>query len=149
MKGTHHVTIPFVDETIPPHLGFDTSSSNSSTATGCCDSSKANSSSPVELSEEQWWSQWIRICCSNILPDEPIKLRGRKKMYGKVPVFMEDVDTEHMTSTIEQNEEDSFLYAVENPQVVRLLKFFIVTMIYILITYYIVRWMVRFVDFIR
>jgi hypothetical protein len=143
------------------HLGLDGAGS---TANERCDSLIEDSmdgslANNLNFMERWSWSHWIvHCCCSNILSDEPMKVewcwKRKKKMrkyYEKVSVVMEEVeDSEPITlsnsreSVDEEKEEVSFVFLLENPPAVRLLKFFFITLIYILLTYYSVRWMVRF-----
>jgi hypothetical protein len=143
------------------HLGLDGAGS---TANERCDflvEGSMDGPSTNNLNFMDRWSRsyWIVQCCgSNILPDEPMKLewcwkreKKMRKLYEKVSVVMEEVeDSEQIASSNsresedEEKEEVSFVLLMENPPAVRFLKFFFITLIYILLTYYIVRWMVRF-----
>lgn len=151
-------------ETVPCHSGLDACGS---AANGCWDDLiEDRMESPLAnyFSFTEWRSHWIVQCCvSNILPDEPMKLAwcGKRKTkirqsYEKVPVTMEEEEDKEQLKvsntgeiTEEAKEEVSFVYLLENPPAVRFFKFFFITLIYILLTYYIIRWLVRFLQLLQ
>lgn len=103
---------------------------------------------------------FYQCCFSNLTTDEPLQLEigcclKRLSIYPYEKVSQAAVEESSLNLEVmaggvaSRKTEGSVVQLFESPQVVRFLKFLLVTIIYIIITHSVIRWMVRFIRSVR